>query len=89
MVIYLVKQDHLVTTTIFLQGDSGGPLVLQDPLETLVGVVSTGYGCGDPHYPGIYSRVDAYLDWIDAQVFGYCSKSAFEYRNNAIIADQN
>jgi secreted trypsin-like serine protease len=43
------------------QGDSGGPLVA-DVDDTsaldfrLVGIVSTGIGCGWPHFPGIYTR---------------------------------
>ena len=31
---------------------------------TAVGVVSFAVGCGSPTYPGIYARVDAYVDWI-------------------------
>jgi len=37
------------------QGDSGGPLVYLDSSSgepLLVGVVSYGYGCADPRYPG-------------------------------------
>ncbi|CRK89648.1 CLUMA_CG003381, isoform A [Clunio marinus] len=43
------------------QGDSGGPLVSSDKL---VGVVSWGYGCAKPGYPGVYSRVASVRDWI-------------------------
>lgn len=45
------------------QGDSGGPLV--DPTtKTLVGVVSWGYGCASPRYPGVYSKVSSVRGWI-------------------------
>lgn len=50
------------------QGDSGGPLVVRDETGTggwiQVGVVSTGFGCGVPGRPGIYTRVSAYADWL-------------------------
>jgi secreted trypsin-like serine protease len=43
------------------QGDSGGPLTR---LNQLVGLVSTGEGCGRKDVPAIYTRVDVYADWI-------------------------
>jgi trypsin len=43
------------------QGDSGGPLVAE---EKLVGVVSWGYQCALPNYPGVYSRTASVRDWI-------------------------
>jgi hypothetical protein len=48
------------------QGDSGGPLVSNhDGVLYLTGVVSWGNGCGSSGYPGIYTKVSAYVDWIE------------------------
>jgi len=47
------------------QGDSGGPLTgLDDSGKVLVGIVSYGLGCGRPGFPGIYTRVVKYKQWI-------------------------
>ncbi|KAM5132225.1 uncharacterized protein ACMZJ9_019033 [Mantella aurantiaca] len=44
------------------QGDSGGPLVCN---SKLYGVTSWGHvPCGEANYPGIYTKVCKYLDWI-------------------------
>lgn len=50
------------------QGDSGGPLVHQlgNGRWVNVGIVSWGIRCGEPGRPGIYTRVNFYLDWIFA-----------------------
>lgn len=48
-------------------GDSGGPMTrLIGKQRVLVGLVSWGRGCGIPGVPGIYTRVAAYLPWIES-----------------------
>lgn len=47
------------------RGDSGGPLMLpQTGKFYQIGIISFGYRCAEPGYPGVYARVTAYLDWI-------------------------
>jgi len=47
------------------QGDSGGPLVVTEGgIPLLAGVTSVGNECGLPSFPGIYTRLTTYADWI-------------------------
>lgn len=50
------------------EGDSGGPLLLEGPWgassDELVGLVSWGLGCADDNYPGVYTRISHFYDWI-------------------------
>ena len=47
-----------------------------------IGITSNGYGCAQPKYPGIYTRVAAYQTWIN-DTMNSAQKS---FRLSAIIA---
>lgn len=53
-------------------GDSGGPLMTTFGNDTsqwyVAGVVSFGARCGTQGWPGIYTRVAEYTDWISENV---------------------
>jgi len=53
------------------QGDSGGPLQYQDPASGVwkqLGITSWGAGCATPHRYQVYSKVSAYIDFIQQYV---------------------
>ncbi|KFM60779.1 Clotting factor B, partial [Stegodyphus mimosarum] len=54
-------------------GDSGGPLMLKsaDDRWIVIGIVSLGYKCAEPGYPGVYTRVTHYMSWIQTNMKRY------------------
>lgn len=63
--------DHMICAAYpgkdSCSGDSGGPMVTQTSAGSpwvQAGIVSWGIGCGKAPYPGVYSRVTSFLDWI-------------------------
>ena len=66
------------------QNDSGGPLVVprssSDASAIIYGVVSHGRKCALPNYPGVYTRVAKYLDWIRSYM-----NSQYQYHFNTIF----
>ncbi|GBM72774.1 hypothetical protein AVEN_3422-1 [Araneus ventricosus] len=69
------KTEMLLKNEMRCRSDSGGPLMYKNtdydfPVGVaterwiLVGVVSFGYRCGEPGFPGVYTRVSSYMAWI-------------------------
>jgi len=64
-------------------GDDGGPAVAKDrssvenmenpERDVVVGIISWGYGCVDPKYPAVLTRVESHYGWIREVV---CRESA-------------
>ncbi|CAB3224787.1 unnamed protein product [Arctia plantaginis] len=57
------------------QGDSGGPLMqpIWSPVEYKtyffqIGVVSYGRKCAEAGFPGVYSRITHFVNWIEEQI---------------------
>lgn len=51
-----------VSPLLLLQGDSGGPLICDGKFE---GIVSWGIGCAYAYFPGVYTKVRNYVEWIN------------------------
>lgn len=50
-------------------GDSGGPLLAEVNQRFYIeGIVSFGAVCGTEGWPGIYTRVSRYRDWIEGNI---------------------
>lgn len=61
--VVIIKTCQAVS--LFCQGDSGGPLVVnRGGVWTQIGIVSFGSGCARPGWPGIYTNVATYYDYI-------------------------
>lgn len=57
------------------QGDSGGPLI--DSLSgKQVGIVSWGFSCADPNFPGVYARVSDQIGWIEGNINQWSASTA-------------
>ena len=73
--------NNVITLTFFLtmtygnqsNGDSGGPLY-DDDNNVLVGVISWGYECASPSYPGVYTQVSTVVsNHLDNLTFILCN----------------
>ncbi|XP_042219318.1 CLIP domain-containing serine protease B9-like isoform X2 [Homarus americanus] len=71
---YPVTADHLCTAAPGVdtcQGDSGGPILTRIGTTWYqVGIVSFGYKCAQPAFPGVSTFVPSYISWILSTMSG-------------------
>lgn len=48
------------------QGDSGAPLIVE---KRIAGILSWGNGCAKSFFPGVYTEISYYRDWIDEHAY--------------------
>ncbi|XP_070156239.1 soluble guanylate cyclase 89Db [Polyergus mexicanus] len=55
-------------------GDSGGPLHVKGVYGQLevIGIVSWGRGCAKPNFPGIYTKLTNYIEWLKDNLGDEC-----------------
>ena len=68
---YGIIRDNMLCagapSTDACSGDSGGPLLIKGSNaseDIQVGIVSWGFGCAYPDFPGVYARVSNQIKWI-------------------------
>ncbi|XP_034001467.1 venom protease-like [Trematomus bernacchii] len=71
------------------QGDSGGPMMIKKgSVWVQSGVVSFGRGCALPKFPGGYTRVSQYEDWIKNHT-GSSKPGFVDYMSQGVDSDLN
>jgi len=65
-------------------GDSGGPMLtdFSNGRWSVIGIVSYGVDCASETHPGVYTRVDRYLNWIERQIGGRQRNGSNKRGNN-------
>ena len=69
-------------------GDSGGPLIVPGAdisQDKLVGIVSWGRGCADTRFPGVYTRMSFFYDWVAEMACVRDFESAPEYMDCSTV----
>ncbi|KAL3924346.1 MAG: hypothetical protein SGARI_006052, partial [Bacillariaceae sp.] len=87
----LISDDMLCATDDgedACQGDSGGPLVVkrESPKDdVLVGIVSWGFGCAHQYFPGVFSRVSYFSEWVKLTICSISSNPPTEFNCGNVV----
>lgn len=65
--MFILLGECYLTLILCIVGDSGGP-ARSISGNYLAGVVSWGESCGDADFPGVYTQVSHFIDWIEQNI---------------------
>ena len=79
--VHLDLKLEITYSYTFLKSYLGGPLICIDKQNQpiLTGITSFGIGCARKNFPGVYTRISSYREWIF---------SSIEEAENSVRAEQ-
>ena len=70
LIVFIQGGSNWCSYNVYFIFSLQGPLVIRNSKGNVevVGITSWGFGCASPVYPGVYTNVAKYFDWIKNEI---------------------